>query len=138
MRRLWLILAALTLAGCVPAPAAGPASTGPQGGCKSYYTQAPAVISEAIFQAFGYLGQEAVDAAGRVACCESGWGPQASNPSGARGLFELTHNYDPTIAFYAAKVGLPPDAWWDPWVNAQVARDSYVANGGWARWVCQP
>lgn len=71
------------------------------------------------------------DEAHRVAQCESGKDPNAVNPNGHYGLFQLAAHYRPTIDFYGGNV-------FDPWVNAQVARDSVAANNGWARWECKP
>lgn len=144
MRRALLgALIALTLTGCIPNVTPGPAVTGPRGGCKTYYADAPPpVVDEAIFEAFGYLGQTVVNQAGRVACCESGWGPAAANPSSdARGLFQLELRYNgSTIRFYSQMRGYPPGvtAWADPWVNAMTARDVWLESHSWRAWVCQP
>lgn len=85
-----------------------------------------------IQQAFGYLGQAVVDQAGRVACCESGWGPQAGYPSAYyKGLFQLGEH---VVAIY--NYG---GAWFDAFSNAQAARDLYVSRGyNWSAWQCKP
>lgn len=125
-----LVTLALATTGCLR-PSPGPASAGPQGGCKTYYATAPPVVADAIYRAFGHLGQEVVNQAGRVACCESGWGPEATNGQ-YRGLFQLGYNYNGTITFYGGNV-------FNAFTNAQVARDSYVTRGySWSAFQCQP
>lgn len=128
MKRLALI--ALLLTACVPRPASGPALRPPPVCAKYPNNPANLVVQTAILNAFGPYGQEVTDQAGRVACCESGWGPQATNGQ-HRGLFQLGHNYDHTIAFYGGNV-------FDPFTNAQVARDSWVTRGGWSAFACRP
>ena len=141
-RRSWAILAALavllTLSACVPRPAAGPAATLPTACWKFPANPANTEVAGAIYEAFAHLGQAVVDKAGRVACCESGWGPQAVNGQ-YRGLFQLGSGFDGTIRFYSVKrfgtlVAFAP---FDAWVSAQAARDSYVTRGGWSAFACR-
>lgn len=85
----------------------------------------------AIEQAFGHLGPGVVQEAKNVAWCESKWNPNLVYGQ-YRGLFQLGYNYNATIDFYGGNV-------FDPYTNAQVARDSYVTNGhSWIRFECQP
>lgn len=129
------IACALILAGCGPTPAPAPSVVGPTGGCKTT-PAAPADVAVALHEAFTPVGgQPLVEASGRVLCCESGWGSNAVNGQ-YLGLFQLNVNlYGPTIRFYSVKRFGYESTWavFDAWVNAQVARDSYLSRGG-----CQP
>ena len=120
----------LTLGACAPAPGGGPTFRPPPVCWKYPANPANVAVQLSIQQAFGPYGQAVVDQAGRVACCESGWGPQAVNGQ-YRGLFQLGYNYNGTIAFYGGAV-------FDPFTNTQVARDSWVTRGGWAAFACKP
>lgn len=137
MRRLAATLCALTLfflvSGCAPKPAPGP--IGPPPVCQKYPNNpANVAVQMSIQQAFGPYGQAVVDQAGRVACCESGWGPQAVNGQ-YLGLFQTGSNGYATIRFYSGGAFLP----FDPFVNAQTARDFYVTRGRtWSAFSCRP
>lgn len=93
-------------------------------------------VARGILEAFGHLGQHVVDEAGRVACCESGWGPGAPNG----GLFQITPNGYGTVRFYSAKrFGYGTFAIHDIWVNSQSARDFYTTRGhNWSAFACRP
>lgn len=68
----------------------------------------------------------AASAAASVAECESGGNPNAYNPSGASGLFQILGQVVPGNIF-------------DPMVNALNAVAKFTASGDtWAQWVCQP
>lgn len=66
----------------------------------------------------------------RVARCESGLNPNAANPSGARGLFQLLGHQ----SLYEAH-GWSSADWADPYVNTVVAHDLWRSSG-WSPWVC--
>lgn len=121
----------ILLAGCGPRPAPGPATSPPPVCWKYPNNSANATVQQAILKAFGHLGQGVVNEAGRVACCESGWGPRAVNGQ-YRGLFQLGSNFNGTIAFYGGDV-------FNAYTNAQVARDSYIQRGhSWSAFSCRP
>lgn len=61
----------------------------------------------------------------RIMMCESGGDPNAYNPSGARGAFQI-------MPVHAWRVGGDLDSLYDPAVNVRVAFDIYVDNGGFA------
>ena len=63
-------------------------------------------------------------AAATIAECESGGNPQAYNPSGASGLWQILGNPFPGDPF-------------DPATNARMAVAKYDAAGGFSPWVCQ-
>lgn len=124
LRRLLPFL--VVLAGCVPgvvsAPAPGPRSC----------VDPNASVDQAIDCAFESLGLQRQDEAHRVAQCESGKNPMASNGGVYLGVFQLHHTrYANTVAFYGGN-------FFDPYVNASVARDSVKVNNGWVRWQCKP
>lgn len=116
-----LLLAALGAA-CLPPGPSAPPDARP---CTETVS-----VDGAIDCAFAELGLQRQDEAHRVASCESGKNPYATNGQ-YRGLFQLGYAYNATIAFYGGDV-------FDPYTNAQAARDSVKNNGGWVRWQCQP
>ena len=133
MKRL-AVLALFALAACAPRPAAGPTYRPPPVCWKYPNNPANVAVQLSIQQAFGPYGQAVVDQAGRVACCESGWGPQAVNGQ-YLGLFQTGSNGYATIRFYSGGAFLP----FDPFVNAQTARDFYVTRGRtWSAFSCRP
>ena len=69
---------------------------------------------------------EQVDFALRVIDCESGGNPNAYNPSGASGLFQV-------LASWADNFGYVPAQLFDPGINVSVARILYD-DGGWGHW----
>ena len=71
--------AAKPAAPAVAPPVAAPKTVAPSAGS----------VQDLIRQAFGPQGQAAVDWGLRVAACESGYNPNAYNPSGASGVFQF-------------------------------------------------
>lgn len=69
---------------------------------------------------------EQVDFALLVIDCESGGNPNAYNPSGASGLFQV-------LASWADNFGYVPAQLFDPVINVSVARILYD-DGGWRHW----
>ena len=69
---------------------------------------------------------EQVDFALLVISCESGGNPNAYNPSGASGLFQV-------LASWADNFGYTPAHLFDPAINLQIARALYD-DGGWGHW----
>lgn len=126
-KKLLVLVGALAVAilasACIPQPAPAPPSGGAYGpGSVINGAVLPDVVYEAIKAAFEPVGgPQLVDQAIRVARCESGFGIDAVNGQ-YRGIFQLGNNYNATIAFYGGNV-------FDPFTNAQVARDSWVTKG---------
>jgi hypothetical protein len=87
----------------------------------------PGSIETLICSVFGDACPRAI----RIARCESGLNPNARNRSGAAGLFQLLGHAD----LYEAH-GWTISDWADPFVNATVAFDLYLASG-WSPWVCR-
>ncbi len=91
-------------------------------------------VADAIHQNFGdnptLEGQ-----ANRVAACESGGNPNAVNPSGYYGLFQLSKYWHESTA---NSMGYSWNQILDPYVNARVARVVFNQSGGWSPWSCRP
>ena len=102
-----------------PPPASqppGPAAPAPQGPYS--WSQL-----EALWISAGGPADVAATAA-TIAICESGGNPNAYNPSGASGLWQI--------------LGAPfPGNLFDPATNARMAVAKYTAAGGFSPWVCQ-
>jgi LysM repeat protein len=102
-----------------PAPAAPVAqtSTAPSGSVESM-----------IDQVFGPHAEQAK----RVAMCESTMNPNAQNPSGASGLFQIL----PSTFASTSQAG---KSVYDPAANIQAAYEVFSRDGfSWSEWVCQP
>lgn len=105
-------IAALALAGCVPAIA-----------------PADDAVHVALAQAFPE--DTLYGAAHNIMHCESGHNARAVNGQ-YRGLFQLGYNYNGTIAAHGNG-----DVF-DPLTNALSARVAYNARGNWSAWSCRP
>lgn len=123
----------LLLAACKPAPS--PVSPPPS--CGRYPGVEPTrTVQNAILEAWGHWGQNAVNEAGRVACCESSWLPWNVSPDGTyKGLFQL----GPHVVAINAYGG----NFFDARQNALAARDRYSYNRthglpAWSGWSCRP
>ncbi len=91
---------------------------------------APAVsrsaIEAMIMRVFGFYGSSAI----RVADCESGLNPSATNPSGATGLFQIM----PATFNSTSQAGRSP---YDAYTNAVAAHEIFARDGySWREWVC--
>jgi LysM repeat protein len=85
-------------------------------------------IVDMIHQVFGPYGDQAV----RVATCESSLNPNAYNPSGATGLFQIM----PATWAGTSQAG---NSLTDPWANINAAHEIFQRDGNsWVEWVCQP
>ena len=79
----------------------------------------------------GTFGAEA-DQAIRVAACESGLNPNAYNPSGASGLFQIM----PGTWAGTSEAGSSP---YSAQANALAAHEIFVRDGhSWREWTCRP
>ncbi len=79
----------------------------------------------------GAFGAEA-DQAIRVAACESGLNPNAYNPSGATGLFQIM----PGTWARTSQAGASP---YSAQANALAAHEIFVRDGhSWREWTCKP
>jgi hypothetical protein len=108
--------AAVPVSSQAPAPAPQPAPQ-PVAGIYSYSALEALWVS-----AGGPAGVEATMAT--IAECESGGNPNAYNPSGASGIWQILGQVVPGNIF-------------DPMVNAENAVAKYNAAGGTSPWVCQ-
>lgn len=98
--------------GCLPCP------TAPQGG------RGVEVAARAALDA-GWTGDDAVTAVA-IAGAESGWNPEAANPSStARGMWQTMMSYHGPKYDGAS--------WTDPFANARVAHEVYQSQG-WSAW----
>lgn len=84
----------------------------------------------AVFRYFHDTGQEHV--AECIVRRESGGNPNARNPSGASGLFQIMLPLHGGL-FAAHGYDWQRGDWTNPFANAQVARDLYNGSG-WAPW----
>jgi LysM repeat protein len=120
-----------------PAPAAveTPAAPAVETPAAPVATETPAAttvpsgsLESMIDQVFGqYAGQ-----AKRVAMCESTMNPNAYNPSGASGLFQVM----PSTFASTSQAG---KSVYDPAANIQAAYEVFSRDGySWSEWVCQP
>jgi hypothetical protein len=131
--KVWLLKAALA---AIPQPvvqrrAAPPATVTGQG------TPVPVTVAAPVSGIYSYSALESLwvsaggpswaeAAAANVAICESGGNPDAYNPSGATGLWQILG------AVVAGDLT-------DPMVNAENAVSKFHASGDtWAQWVCTP
>lgn len=91
----------------------------------------PALIRAAFArQGIGWRGDEAV----RVATCESGLNPGATNGS-HDGLFQQSRAY---WSGRASQYGFAGASAYDPWANAMVSAGMVRDTGGWSHWSCSP
>lgn len=89
-------------------------------------------VRDAIHQNFGdYPGMESK--ALSVVQCESGMNPNAYNPNGYYGLFQLSKYFHERTA---NSMGYSWSQIFDPYVNARVARVVFNQAGGWGPWAC--
>lgn len=85
-------------------------------------------IEDMINQAFGSYGPGAIN----VARCESGLNPNAYNPSGAAGLFQIM----PSTWAGTSEAGQSP---FNAAANIAAAHEIFVRDGySWREWTCQP
>lgn len=78
----------------------------------------------------GWRGPEAV----RVASCESGLNPRATNGS-HDGLFQQARAY---WSGRSGQYGQAGRSAYDPWANAVVSAGMVRDTGGWSHWSCKP
>ncbi len=117
---------------CIPAQGA-PTSAPTPAQQKTVLTySAPASsgsIPDMINQVFGPYGRAAIN----VATCESGLNPNAYNPSGASGLFQILYPSTWDSTSQAAKSPFDAQA------NIIAAHEIFVRDGySWREWSCQP
>jgi soluble lytic murein transglycosylase-like protein len=108
-------LAAARVVTYAPAPAAPRPSTG--------------FVQDLIRQAFGPLGQAAVDWGLRVAACESGYNPNAYNPGGPSGVFQFMPGTFRGTPYGNQNI-------FDAAANVNAAAWYYQQHGGGA-WACR-
>jgi hypothetical protein len=89
-----------------------------------------AALIRSVFSARGLDG----DAAVRVAQCESGLNPRASNGGRFLGLFQQAAVY---WGGRSAQYGMAGRSAFDPYANAVVSA-GMVAGSGWSHWSCRP
>lgn len=109
-------------------PVVLPLTAGPRPQPRPAPVRYSGTIQQIIQQAFSPLGQSAVTWALRVAQCESGGNPNALNPDGAAGLFQIMPG---------TWAGTPyaSQSEFDPVANAKAAAWIYARRGGSA-WSC--
>lgn len=108
----------------------------PQAHAQEYLPQSPdsAQTLRIIYQIFGPYGDQAT----RVAECESGLNPNASNNywiggSHAVGLFQILY---PSTWYTTSQSGQSP---YDAAANTRAAHDIFVRDGySWREWSCRP
>lgn len=88
-------------------------------------------LIRSVFASRGLDGNAAV----RVAQCESGLNPRASNGGRYLGLFQMAAVY---WAGRARAFGVPGRSAFDPYANTVVAAGMVRADGGWRQWSCRP
>ena len=86
-------------------------------------------VQDLIRRAFGPQGQAAVDWGLRVAACESGYNPNAYNPSGASGVFQFMPGTFRGTPYGGQNI-------FDASANVNAAAWYYQKNGGGA-WSCK-
>jgi soluble lytic murein transglycosylase-like protein len=85
-------------------------------------------VESMVEQTFGPHAEQAK----RVAMCESTMNPNAQNPSGASGLFQIL----PSTFASTSQAG---KSVYDPAANVQAAYEVFSRDGfSWNEWVCQP
>ncbi len=89
-----------------------------------------AALIRSVFSARGLDGNAAV----RVATCESGLNPRASNGGSFLGLFQQAARY---WGGRSAQYGMAGRSAFDPYANAVVSA-GMVAGSGWSHWSCRP
>ncbi len=89
-------------------------------------------VQQIIVNAFSPLGAAAVNWGLTVAKCESGYNPNAQNPSGASGLFQFMPS-----TFAGTPEGKAGQSIWDPAASAAAAAWMY-SQGRQAEWQCNP
>lgn len=87
-------------------------------------------LIRSVFASHGLDGNAAV----RVATCESGLNPRASNGS-HDGLFQQARSY---WAARSRQYGMAGRSAYDPYANATVSAGMVRDTGGWSHWSCRP
>lgn len=88
----------------------------------------PGSVEQMILDVFGDAGPQAL----RVANCESHYNPDAYNPSGASGVFQIMM---PTHAWRFVEHGWTAGDVFDAYRNIVVAYDIWL-DSGWRPWSC--
>lgn len=89
-----------------------------------------ATLIKSVFSSYGLDGNAAV----RVATCESGLNPRATNGS-HDGLFQQARQY---WAGRSRQYGMAGRSAYDPFANATVSAGMVRDTGGWSHWSCKP
>ena len=132
-----------------PAPVYFPAGLFPASTTESLVTSATARVNRdggqltepetiAILRAAGWSEAQIPEAL-RVARCESQWSHNATN-AGNEGLFQINVTSGATLrGSWFAYFDQPdnPESWYDPLLNATVARWIWEMSG-WEPWSCRP
>ena len=90
-----------------------------------------AALIRSVFAERGLDGNAAV----RVASCESGLNPRASNGGSFLGLFQQAARY---WGGRSAQYGMAGRSAFDPYANAVVSAGMVRDTGGWSHWSCSP